>query len=55
MIWYQNRLRRQKEAKEAGDSKAEQADNDTANQQAETKDEAEPEHEVTDEYEIMEE
>ena len=55
MIWYQNRLRRQKEVKEAGDSKAEQANNDTANQQAETKGEAEPEHEVTDEYEIMEE
>ena len=55
MIWYQNRLRRQKGTEEAGDSKAENADNETANPQAEAEVEAEPEHEVTDEYEIMDE
>ena len=56
MLWYQNRLRRrQKQAEGTEDSKAENAVHDVANKQAETVKKPEPEQEVTDEYEIMEE
>ena len=55
LLWYQNRLRRQKQAEGTDDSKTGNADHDVANKQAETVKEPEPEQEVTDEYEIMEE
>jgi ligand-binding sensor domain-containing protein len=56
LLWYQNRLRRrQKQAEGTDDSKTGNADHDVANKQAETGKEPEPEQEVTDEYEIMEE
>ena len=55
LLWYQSRLRRQKQAKGADDSKTGNADHDAANKQTETVKEPEPEQEVTDEYEIMEE
>jgi hypothetical protein len=47
--------RRQKQAEGTDDSKTGNADHDAANKQAETVKEPEPEQEVTDEYEIMEE
>ena len=54
MVWYQNRLRRQKQEAEAPDT-AEKAADEEADKQPEAEQNAAPEQEVTDEYEIMDE
>ena len=54
MVWYQNRLRRQKQEAEAPDT-TEKAADEEADKQQEAEQNAAPEQEVTDEYEIMEE
>lgn len=51
MLWYKNRQRHQKQIEKTGNSEAE----DTANEPAKSEKEQEPEQEVTDEYEIIEE
>lgn len=54
MIWYQNRLRRQKHETEGPETEEKAADEE-ADKQSEAEQRAEPEQEVTDEYEIMDE
>ena len=54
MVWYQNRLRRQKQEAEAPDT-AEKAADEEVDKQSEVEQNAAPEQEVTDEYEIMDE
>ena len=55
LLWHQNRLRRQKSGDKAEEPDAEATADDAATDQTQEETLVEPEHEVTDEYEIIEE
>ena len=55
LLWHQNRLRRQKSEDKAEKPDAEATADDAATDQTQEETLVEPEHEVTDEYEIIEE